>query len=55
MHAQLLRASDYEILSELTIAFFEDTGWYKANYTALNDLNQNSLQWGKGTYNYFHV
>ena len=48
---QLLHGtSDYEILSELSIAFFEDTGWYKANYTALSDLNQNSLQWGKGTH-----
>jgi len=26
----------------------EDTGWYKANYTALYGLNQNPVQWGKG-------
>lgn len=40
--------SDYEVLSEFTLAFLEDSGWYKANYTALSELNQNSLQWGRG-------
>ena len=30
------------------MAFLEDSGWYKANYTALSELNQNSLQWGRG-------
>ena len=36
------------VLSEFTLALFEDSGWYKANYTALYDLKQNPLQWGKG-------
>ena len=40
---------DYEVLSEFTLAFLEDTGWYKANYTALSELSQNSLRWGRGT------
>ena len=40
--------SDYLVLSEFTLALFEDSGWYKANYTALYDLQQNPLQWGKG-------
>jgi len=40
--------SDYEVLSEFTVALLEDSGWYKANYTALNELNQFPLQWGKG-------
>lgn len=40
--------SDYAILSEFTIALFEDTGWYKANYSALYALNQQKLHWGKG-------
>ena len=42
--------SDYMVLSEFTLALFEDSGWYKANYTALYNLKQNSLQWGKGNY-----
>ena len=41
--------SDYSVLSEFTLALFEDSGWYKANYTALYNLQQNPLQWGKGT------
>ena len=36
------------VLSEFTLALFEDSGWYKANYTALYNLKQNPLQWGKG-------
>ena len=40
--------SDYLVLSEFTIALFEDSGWYKANYTALREVNQHPLQWGKG-------
>ena len=44
----LLSLRDYEVLSEFTLALFEDSGWYKANYTALYNLKQNPLQWGKG-------
>ena len=44
----ILLSRDYEVLSEFTLALFEDSGWYKANYTALYDLKQNPLQWGKG-------
>ena len=40
--------SDYMVLSEFTLAALEDSGWYKANYTALYNLQQNPLQWGKG-------
>ena len=48
--------SDYQVLSEFTLALFEDSGWYKGNYTALSDLKQNPLQWGKGElYSYVHV
>ena len=36
------------VLSEFTLALFEDSGWYKANYTAFYNLQQNPLQWGKG-------
>ena len=43
-------SSDYMVMSEFTLALFEDSGWYKANYTALHNLKQNSLQWGKGMY-----
>ena len=46
--------SDYEVLSEFTLAFLEDTGWYVANYSALSELNQNSLQWGKGIMAHSH-
>ena len=46
--------SDYLVLSEFTLALFEDSGWYKANYTALYNLQQNPLQWGKGKYIAFH-
>lgn len=42
--------SDYLVLSQFTIALFEDSGWYKGNYTALEELNQLPLQWGKGRY-----
>ena len=45
--------SDYSILSELTIALLEDSGWYKANYTALYELNQHPLLWGKGVSSWF--
>ena len=41
-------ASDYMVMSEFTLALFEDSGWYRGNYTALNNLKQNPLQWGKG-------
>ena len=41
-------SSDYMVLSEFTLALFEDSGWYRANYTALYNLKQNPLQWGKG-------
>ena len=40
--------SDYDVISEFTLALFEDSGWYKANYTALYNLKQNPLLWGKG-------
>ena len=40
--------SDYVVLSEFTIAALEDSGWYKANYTALYEIDQPPLQWGKG-------
>ena len=39
---------DYDVLSEFTVGLLEDSGWYKANYTALYNLKQNPLQWGKG-------
>ena len=44
----ILYFRDYGILSEFTLALFEDSGWYKANYTALYNLKQNPQQWGKG-------
>ena len=40
------------MLSEFTAALFEDSGWYKANYSALSALDQHALQWGKGMDNY---
>ena len=40
--------SDYQVLSEFTVALLEDSGWYKANYTALHELNQFPLRWGEG-------
>ena len=43
---------DYLVLSEFTAALFEDSGWYKANYSALSALDQHTLQWGKGMDNY---
>ena len=39
---------DYSVLSEFTIALLEDSGWYKANYSSLHEVNQNPLQWGRG-------
>ena len=44
----ILLSRDYQVLSEFTLALFEDSGWYKANYTVLYNLKQNPLQWGKG-------
>ena len=38
---------DYTILSEFTIMLLEDSGWYKANYTALDEINQHPLLWEK--------
>ena len=40
--------SDYDVLSKFTLLLLEDSGWYKVDYTALDSLRQNSLQWGKG-------
>ena len=40
--------SDYQVLSEFTVALLEDSGWYKANYTALHELSQAPLMLGKG-------
>ena len=40
--------SDYVVLTEFTIAALEDSGWYKANYTALYEIDQPPLRWGKG-------
>ena len=51
----ILFYSDYLVLSEFTLALFEDSGWYKANYTALNNLQQNPLQWGKGKALYTYI
>ena len=39
---------DYDVLSGFTVGLLEDSGWYKANYTALYNLKQNPIQWGKG-------
>ena len=45
------------MLSEFTAALFEDSGWYKADYSALSALDQHALQWGKGMVwiIYFHI
>ena len=40
--------SDYNVFSNFTLAFFEDSGWYKVNYTFVNNYDQFELQWGKG-------
>ena len=40
--------SDFAVFSNFTLAFFEDSGWYKVNYTFINNYNQFELQWGKG-------
>ena len=45
--------SDYLVLSEFTAALFEDSGWYRANYSALSALDQHQLQWGKGINVYY--
>ena len=42
--------SDYAVFSNFTLAFFEDSGWYKVNYTFINNYDQFELQWGKGVY-----
>ena len=54
LRASFLIPSDYMVLSEFTLALFEDSGWYKANYTALYNLKQNPLQWGKGKCVYYY-
>ena len=40
--------SDFAVFSNFTLAFFEDSGWYKVNYTFINNYDQFELQWGKG-------
>ena len=45
---QCIPYSDYLVLSQFTVGLFEDSGWYKGNYTALERLNQLPLEWGKG-------
>lgn len=41
-------ANDYMVYSNFTLAFFEDSGWYKVNYTFTNSFRQFDLNWGKG-------
>ena len=48
----LLPCRDYSVLSNFTLAYFEDSGWYKVNYSSLEGLNQLDLLWGKGEYYY---
>ena len=38
------------MLSNFTLAYFEDSGWYKVNYSSLEGLNQLDLLWGKGEF-----
>ena len=45
-----LSLRDYSVLSNFTLAFFEDSGWYKVNYSSLEDLHQFDLLWGKGKF-----
>ena len=43
----------YNVYSNFTWAYFEDSGWYKVNYTFVNifhEENQIDLLWGKGQY-----
>ena len=48
----LLPCRDYSVLSNFTLAYFEDSGWYKVNYSSLEGLNQLDLLWGKGEHYY---
>ena len=50
-------SSDYNVLSNFTLAFFEDSGWYEVNYTFANSFANDQLvtelQWGE-RYNYMY-
>ena len=42
-------SSDYGVYSNFTWSLFEDSGWYKVNYTFTNSaVEQFDLQWGRG-------
>ena len=41
--------SDYNVLSNFTWNFFEDSGWYRVNFTFTETaVEQFDLQWGRG-------
>lgn len=40
---------DYMVVSNFTWAFFEDSGWYRINYTYTNSIDQLEMKWGKST------
>eukprot|EP00731_Ephydatia_muelleri_P017306 Em0010g404a len=40
--------ADYTTLSNFTLAFFEDSGWYRVNYSYLSTISQFDLRWGQG-------
>ena len=40
--------SDYMVYSNFTWKVFEDSGWYKINYTVTESIDQLKLLWGKG-------
>ena len=48
----LFTYSDYAVYSNFTWKLFEDSGWYKVNYTFINTIEQYNLEWGKGELTY---
>ena len=41
--------SEYAVVSNFTLAFFEDSGWYKVDYAYTDSYKQpHKLLWGKG-------
>ena len=41
--------SDYSVLSNFTWNLFEDSGWYRVNFTFTDTaVEQFDLQWGRG-------
>ena len=41
--------------SNFTWKYFDNSGWFKVNYTFIESIDQYELEWGKGMYQKYHI